>query len=98
MELLAPVGTKEGFQAVLEQRPDVIYLGAGDMNARSSEAQLPVEELADLVSQAKKVGVKIYFTLNILFKDGELSQALDLADQARRAGVNALISRTFPRG
>lgn len=91
MELLAPVGTKEGFQAVLEQRPDVIYLGAGDMNARSSEAQLPVEELADLVSQAKKVGVKIYFTLNILFKDGELSQALDLADQARRAGVNALI-------
>ena len=91
MELLVPVGTKEGFQAVLEQRPDVIYLGAGDMNARSSEAQLPVEELADLVSQAKKVGVKIYFTLNILFKDGELSQALDLADRARRAGVSALI-------
>lgn len=91
MEVLAPVGTKEGFQAVLKQKPDVIYLGAGDMNARSSEAQLPLEELPRLVAEARKQGVKIYFTLNILVKDSEFARALEIASFARQAGVAAFI-------
>lgn len=91
MEVLAPVGSKEGFQAVLKQKPDVIYLGAGDMNARSSEAQLPLEELPRLVADARKQGVKIYFTLNILVKDSEFARALEIADLARQAGVSAFI-------
>lgn len=91
MEVLAPVGSKEGFQAVLKQKPDVIYLGAGDMNARSSEAQLPLEELPRLVAEARKQGVKIYFTLNILVKDSEFARALEIADFARQAGVSAFI-------
>lgn len=91
MEVLAPVGTKEGFQAVLKQKPDVIYLGAGDMNARSSEAQLPLEELPQLVAEARKQGVKIYFTLNILVKDSEFARALEIASFARQAGVAAFI-------
>lgn len=91
MEVLAPVGTKEGFQAVLKQKPDVIYFGAGDMNARSSEAQLPLEELPQLVAEARKQGVKIYFTLNILMKDSEFARALEIASFARQAGVAAFI-------
>lgn len=91
MEVLAPVGSKEGFQAVLKQKPDVIYLGAGDMNARSSEAQLPLEELPRLVAEARKQGVKIYFTLNILVKDSEFARALEIASFARQAGVAAFI-------
>lgn len=91
MEVLAPVGTKEGFQAVLKQKPDVIYLGAGDMNARSSEAQLSLEDLPQLVADARKQGVKIYFTLNILVKDSEFARALEIADLARQAGVSAFI-------
>lgn len=91
MEVLAPVGTKEGFQAVLKQKPDVIYLGAGDMNARSSEAQLSLEDLPQLVADARKQGVKIYFTLNILVKDSEFARALEIADFASQAGVAAFI-------
>lgn len=91
MEVLAPVGSKEGFQAVLKQKPDVIYLGAGDMNARSSEAQLSLEDLPQLVADARKQGVKIYFTLNILVKDSEFARALEIADLARQAGVSAFI-------
>ena len=91
MEVLAPVGTKEGFQAVLKQKPDVIYLGAGDMNARSSEAQLPLDELPQLVAEARKQGVKVYFTLNILVKDSEFARALEIASFARQAGVSAFI-------
>ena len=91
MEVLAPMGTKEGFQAVLKQKPDVIYLGAGDMNARSSEAQLPLEELPQLVAEARKQGVKVYFTLNILVKDSEFARALEIASFARQAGVSAFI-------
>lgn len=91
MEVLAPVGSKEGFQTVLKQKPDVIYLGAGDMNARSSEAQLSLEDLPQLVADARKQGVKIYFTLNILVKDSEFARALEIADLARQAGVSAFI-------
>lgn len=91
MELLAPAGTWAGFKAVLAQKPDVIYLGAGSLNARSEEAQFAVDDLPDLVAQARLQGTKIHFTLNILIKDSEMAQALELADQAYQAGVAAVI-------
>lgn len=91
MELLAPAGNWQGFKAVLAQKPDVIYLGAGDLNARSEEAQFALSELPDLVSQARLVGTKIHFTLNVLIRDDEMAQALDLARQAVQAGVAAII-------
>lgn len=91
MELLAPAGNIEGFKKVLAQKPDVIYLGAGELNARSSEAQFQLEEVGNLVDQAKKQGVKIYFTLNVLLRDDELDQAVAMAKLAQDAGVAALI-------
>ncbi|MDD7401429.1 MAG: U32 family peptidase [Eubacteriales bacterium] len=91
MELLAPAGNWQGFKAVLAQKPDVIYLGAGDLNARSEEAQFALSDLPDLVSQARLVGTKIHFTLNVLIRDDEMAQALDLARQAVQAGVAAII-------
>lgn len=91
MELLAPAGNWQGFKAVLAQKPDVIYLGAGDLNARSEEAQFALADLPDLVSQARLMGTKIHFTLNVLIRDDEMTQALDLARQAYQAGVAAII-------
>lgn len=91
MELLAPAGNWQGFKAVLAQKPDVIYLGAGDLNARSEEAQFALADLPDLVSQARLVGTKVHFTLNVLIKDDEMASALDLARQADQAGVAAII-------
>lgn len=91
MELLAPAGNWEGFKAVLAQKPDVIYLGAGDLNARSEEAQFALADLPDLVAQARLVGTKIHFTLNVLIKDDEMARALEIADQAYQAGVAAVI-------
>ena len=91
MELLAPAGNWQGFKAVLAQKPDVIYLGAGDLNARSEEAQFALADLPDLVAQARLVGTKIHFTLNVLIKADEMARALDLARQADQAGVAAII-------
>ena len=91
MELLAPAGNMEGFKAVLAQKPDVIYLGAGDLNARSAQAQLALDDLPELVQNAARQGVKIYFTLNILLKDEEISRAQELASIAHKAGVYAFI-------
>lgn len=91
MELLAPAGNIEGFKAVLAQKPDVIYLGAGDLNARSAEAQFALTDLSSLVEQARLVGTKIHFTLNVLIKDSEMERALEIAKMALDAGVSALI-------
>lgn len=91
MELLAPAGTLEGFKAVLAQKPDVIYLGAGDLNARSDEAQFSLSDLKSLVEEARSQAVKIYFTLNVLIKDSEMARALEIAGIAHRAGVAAFI-------
>ncbi|MDO5016365.1 MAG: U32 family peptidase [Eubacteriales bacterium] len=91
MELLAPAGNIEGFKAVLAQKPDVIYLGAGDLNARSAEAQFALEDLPELVDLARQAGSKIHFTLNVMIKDSELDRALEIAKIALDAGVAALI-------
>lgn len=91
MELLAPAGTREGFYAVLAQKPDVIYLGAGGLNARSAEAQFSLDDLPTLVREAAEQGTKIHFTLNVLIKDEEMEQALAIAQIAYEAGVAAFI-------
>lgn len=91
IELLAPAGSIEAFEEALQYGADAIYLGVGRFNARGDRAQLTQDDFPYLVSQARKYACKLYLTLNILFYDRELEEALDLATYARDCGFHAVI-------
>jgi putative protease len=90
-ELLAPAGSLDAVRAAVANGADAIYLGAERFNARDEGAQLTLEELEQACRLASDHGVRIYLTLNILVKPGELADALDLLGRAIDCGIAAVI-------
>ena len=90
-ELLAPAGSAEALLAAIRCGADAVYLGGGAFNARAGARNFTRPALEDAGHLCKLHGVKLYFTLNTLLSDQELPRALDLAEEALRAGADAVI-------
>ena len=91
VELLAPAGNMECLPAAVKAGADAVYLGAGHFNARRGADNFSLENLAEACDYAHLRGVKIYLTLNTVVLPSELPDALELARQAYRCGVDAFI-------
>ena len=91
VELLAPAGNMECLHAAVKAGADAVYLGAGHFNARRGADNFSLENLAEACDYAHLRGVKIYLTLNTVVLPSELPDALELARQAYRCGVDAFI-------
>ena len=69
-----------------------MYLGGGSFHARMNADNFGTQQaLTDAVALAHFWGVKVYVTLNTMVYDRELDAALAQAEQAARAGADALI-------
>ncbi len=90
-ELLCPAGSPEALRFAVQSGADAVYLGCGDFNARRSAQNFSPEDLAPSVRYCHERGVRVYLTLNTLLTDRELPQALSLAREACRAGVDAVL-------
>jgi putative protease len=77
-ELLAPVGNIESFYAALNAGADAVFMGLQEFNARgrASNFTRPMFQLA--VMKAHEKHVKVYVTLNVLIKNKEIDQLLDI--------------------
>ena len=90
-ELLAPAGSMDSLRAAVNNGADAVYLGAGSFNARVNAENFTPDEIAEAVIYAHLYGVRVYFTLNTLIRDEEMSEAIDLAYTAWSSGVDAII-------
>jgi putative protease len=90
-ELLAPAGSLEAVRAAVANGADAVYLGASKFNARDEGAQLSLEELGEACRIAHGRGRRIYMTLNVLIKPGELVDALEFLGRAVDLGIDAVI-------
>ena len=91
IELLAPAGNMTCLHAAVRAGADAVYLGAGQFNARNGADNFGPDELREACDYAHLRGVKIYLTLNTVVLPSELPDAMELARQAYRAGVDAFI-------
>ncbi len=91
MELLAPAGDMESLKMAIANGADAVYLGIKQFNARNNIQGFNLDTLLQAVDFAHLFDVKVYLALNILFKDGELQQALDVVVEANNMGVDAFI-------
>ena len=106
-ELLAPAGSLDAVRAAVANGADAVYLGAERFNARDEGAQLSMDEVEEACRIAHERGRRIYLTFNILFKPGELRDALRFLGGATDRGIDAaivqdigivrLIQRVYPK-
>lgn len=73
-EVLAPAGSFETLQAVLDAGADAVYLGGDRFGARAYADNFSKEELLFALDYAHLRGKKVYLTVNTLLKNEELSR------------------------
>jgi len=91
MELLSPVGNWDNLIAAVQNGADAVYLGGSCFNARANAANFENEELKRAILYARKRGVDVHLTLNILMFNNELNEALEFAKFAYECGVSSII-------
>jgi putative protease len=90
-EILAPAGGREQFFAALQSGADAVFLGLKQFNARGRAENFTLDELKELAPLARRAGMKILVTLNILLKESELPRlSLELAE-LQWIGIHAVI-------
>lgn len=90
-EVLSPVGNGEMLVAACRAGADAVYLGAKEFSARRNAENFDDDALREAVKYCHIRGVKVYLTLNIQIKDGELASAVDLARRAYNYGIDGVI-------
>ena len=90
-EILSPVGNNEMLIAAVRSGADAVYFGAKDFSARRNAENFGSFELQEAIKYCHIRGVKAYLTLNILIKDDEFSDAVNLAREAYNFGIDGVI-------
>lgn len=92
IELLAPAGSYEGFEAALSAGADAVYVGGAAFGARAYAKNFQEEELLRAIDVAHIHGRKLYLTVNTLLKNRELKEQLyDYLAPYYEAGLDAVI-------
>lgn len=89
-ELLSPAKDKETAFAAIDCGADAVYMGAAAFGARKN-APNSLADIRDVVNYAHKFRVKVFITLNTILTDSELNEAVTLAGELDKIGVDALI-------
>lgn len=90
-ELLAPAGGPEPFAAALAAGADAIYCGMGNFNARRKATNFTDESFAEACRAAHLAGSRVYVTVNIVIKEREMNEALELVVRCWNLGADAFI-------
>jgi putative protease len=91
LEVLAPAGDEERFNAAINYGADAVYLGRKQFGMRSSPLNFDFEQLVSAVNTAHAKGVKVYLTCNTLPRNSEIPYFEQFVKEAVDAKVDALI-------
>ena len=92
IELLAPAGGPEPFNAALAAGADAIYCGLGNsFNARRSAKNFDDESFRTACRSAHLAGARVYVTVNVAVATPEIPRVLSLVRRAWLLGADAFI-------
>nr|MCR5147716.1 DUF3656 domain-containing protein [Eubacterium sp.] len=91
IEILAPCGSMEAFNAAVNAGTDACYLAGQRFGARAYADNFDVEELCRVIDKAHLKGVKVYMTVNTLFKNAEIKILTEYLRPIYEAGLDAFI-------
>lgn len=93
IEILAPVGSYESLHGAFKAGADSVYFGVCQLNMRARSANnFDINDLAKIVSLAKKHHIKTYLTVNTIMYDHDLLLMRKICNHAKKSGINAIIA------
>lgn len=90
-EILAPAGSMEALYAAVHAGADAVYLGGNRFGARAFADNFDGDALLHAIEYAHLYGVKVYLTINTLFRDEEIEALYDYLLPLYEAGLDAVI-------
>ena len=90
LELLAPAKNAATAIAAIDHGADAVYIGAPAFGARAAAGN-SIADIAAVVDYAHRFNVRVFVTLNTILYDNEVNDAVALARELYRIGVDALI-------
>jgi len=94
-ELLSPAADMQCLVAAVENGCDAVYIGGKNFSARKGAVNFSDEEIKQAVEYCHLRGVKLYVTVNTLYKQAELRDVYSFVKQAYLAEVDAVITTDF---
>ena len=91
LEVLAPAGDFERFQAALDYGADAIYLGGKTFGMRASPANFDFEQLNEAVKLAHSKNKKVYLTCNTLPRNNEVPKFEEFIKSVAACNIDAVI-------
>ncbi len=91
MKILSPVGNFESLKMAINGGADEVYLGVSNFNARNNIEGFSLKDLDEVVFLCHVNNVKVNLAVNILFRDDELEDAVNLVVKAFNKGVDCFI-------
>ena len=90
---MAPVGNFETLAAAIQGKADSVYFGVEQLNMRAKSANnFKLTDLPEIVKICNSNNVKSYLALNTIIYDHDLKIMRFLVDEAKKAGITAIIA------
>lgn len=90
-EILAPAGSYESVTAAVNAGCDALYIGGKSFNARYYADNPSDDDLEDIINICHLRGVKVFITLNILYKEREIENVIEFVNNVYSYGADGLI-------
>ncbi len=90
-EILAPAGSLEALHSAVGAGADAVYLGGSRFGARAYAGNFDENELLEGIRYAHLYGVKVYLTINTLFRNEEIDDLYDYLLPYYIEGLDAVI-------
>lgn len=94
-EILAPAGSMDALKAAVHAGADAVYLGGSQFGARAYADNFDEAALIEAIEYAHIYGVKVYLTVNTLFRDEEISRLYAYLSPFYEAGIDAVIVQDY---
>lgn len=91
IEILAPAGSYESFQAAVAAGADAVYAAGSRFGARAFAENFTEEQLLASIDYAHLHGRRFYLTVNTLLKNQELEDLPKYLEPLYRQGLDAVI-------
>ena len=91
LEVLAPAGDFERFNAAVDYGADAVYLGGKGFGMRASPDNFNFDELKKAVEIAHQKNIKVYLTCNTLPRNNEIPQFGEFILNTQECGIDAVI-------
>jgi len=90
---MSPAGNFESLMAAIQGGTNAVYFGVGHLNMRAnSNVNFSVSDLKEIVRICNENGVRSYLTVNTVLYDNDLPAVKILLQEAKSAGVSAIIA------